>query len=405
MSPSRSVSFPICTLPAELLLLIGACLDCSALCSFRLTCKTVCDCTFPLFRKYLENLKTDLSLTSFQKLDSLSRNQELCSLVQTLSIDGTEEDIIGSGLTWEHHRSGLLVIPQESIQRWQEVLLRLVNCRSFRLHKWNTPDGPDPFDKTTPNDTITILLSIFIAIERPIRELHILFKRPNIISLDQLDLSRVHSGLLHDPKFITTCCSTLEALTFKFKVEEEEEANFVVHFIHHAKSCLKRLTINFSYGESAAPLMFQISLMIRPPLRLQELHLVCGNVDSDQDLIRFLFSSKRTLVKIHLGSFTIRSGAWAAIFRTLSEFSSLTEISVSYLMGHKMQREYGIIRFPALLRDPIVDPVLGTKFSYTVRGRPENPIVVGVQYSGRSMDIALQKLAEYATFLQGRDSN
>ncbi|PYH66122.1 uncharacterized protein BO88DRAFT_346991 [Aspergillus vadensis CBS 113365] len=405
MSPSRFVSFPICTLPAELLLLIGACLDCSALCSLRLTCKTVYDCTFPLFRKYLENLTTDLSLTSLQKLDSLSRNQELCSLVQTLSIDGTEEDIIGSGLTWEHHRSGLLVIPQESIQRWQGVLLRLVNCQSFHLHKWNTPDGPDPFDKTTPDDTITVLLSILIAIERPIRELSILFKRPGFYSLDHLDLSRVHNGLLHDPKFITTCCSTLEALTFKFEVEEEGEVNFVVHFIHHAKNRLERLTIDFCFGECAAPLMFQMSLTTRPPLRLQELHLMCGNVDSDQDLIRLLFSSKRTLVKIHLGSFTLGSGAWAAIFRTLSEFSSLTDISVRHLMGYTTQRQYGRIHFPALLRDPIVDPVQGTKFSYTVTGRPEKLTVVGVQYSGRSMDIALQKLAEYATFLQGRDSD
>ncbi|OJZ86162.1 hypothetical protein ASPFODRAFT_47271 [Aspergillus luchuensis CBS 106.47] len=399
MTPLRSVSLSICTLPPELLLLVGACLDCPALCSFRLTCKAIYDCTFPLFCKYLENITTDLSLTSLQKLDSLSRNQELSSLVQTLSIDGTEEDIIGSGLTWEHHRSGLLVIPQESIQRWQGVLLRLVNCQSFRLHKWNTPDGPDPFDKTTPDDTITVLLSILIAIERPIRELSILFKRPGFYSLDHLDLSRVHNGLLHDPKFITTCCSTLEALTFKFEVEDEGGIDFVEHFIHHAKNRLERLTFDFSFGECVAPLMFQLSLMTRPPLRLQELHLVCGNVDSDQDLIRFLFSSKRTLVKIHLGSFTIGSGAWVAIFRTLSEFSSLTEISVSYLMARKPQRRYGIIHFPALLRDPIVDPVPGTKFSYTVKGRPENPTtVVGVQYTGRSMDIALQKLAEYATF-------
>lgn len=404
MSPSMSNYSPFCSLPPELLLLISACLDCSALCSFRLTCKTIYDCSFPRFCKYLENITTDLSLASLQKLDTLSRNQRLCPFIQTLNIDGTEQDIIGSGLTWEHHQSGLLVIPQESIQRWQDVLLRLVNCQKFRLYKWDTPVDPDPFDRTTPNDAITILLSIVIAIERPIRELSILFKRPNIISVDQLDLSRVHSSLLQDPKLITTCCSSLETLTFRFKVEEEDEADFVVHLIHHAKPRLKRLTIDFSFGECSAPLMFDLSLMIRPPLRLQELDLICGCVDSDQDLIRFLFSSKQTLVKIHFSFFKIDFGGWPAIFRTLSEFSSLTEISVSQLSGYTTRGRYGTLYFRELLWDPIVDPVLGTKFSYMVESRTGRT-TVKVAYSGRSMNIALQKLAEYAASWYGENSN
>ncbi|GKZ35562.1 hypothetical protein AbraIFM66950_006261 [Aspergillus brasiliensis] len=295
---------------------------------------------------------------------------------------------MGSGLTWEHHRSGLLVVPQESIQRWQEVLLRLVNCDSFGLIKGDTPDG----SATTPDDAITILLSIVIAIERPMREL-------SILSLDGLDLSRVDERLLRNFKFFAICCPSLEALTFGFSVEEAREVVFVVRLIQYAETSLQRLTSDFFLGECSARLVCQLSLMTRPPLRLQELNLIRGHVFSDEYLIKLLAFFKRTLTKISFSSFTNYSGGWAVLLKSLSKFPSLTEISISQPSGYTVQGRCNMIHFPALLRDPVVDPVLGTKFSYTFERPPGRPATVEVQYSGPSMDIALQKLAESATFM------
>ncbi|KAL4747372.1 hypothetical protein BDW72DRAFT_182878 [Aspergillus terricola var. indicus] len=144
----ESIFSPLCNLPLELLLEISAFLDSPAFCSFRLTCKSMYNCTLPQFCKtYLNTVVIDLSL---KRLNTLSQNPRLCPYVCSLSINGTHEDILGSELRWEQHASGPIVTSQKSIQRWQDTLLRLVNCQSFHLYKHFTPGHPSPSDILTP---------------------------------------------------------------------------------------------------------------------------------------------------------------------------------------------------------------------------------------------------------------
>lgn len=389
-SPKESISSPLCNLPCELLLEISASLDSPALCSVRLTCQSLYNHTLPQFcQTYLETVKTDLSLASLQRLDTLSKNLRLCPHVRSLYIDGTDEEILGSGLKWERHASGLIVTSQESIQRWQDTLLHLVNCQSFRLYKHFTRD-PCPPNILTPCDTITILLSIITAIERPLRELSILFKPLGCSGGNLIDMSRVDKGLFREPKFITAC-SSLEALTFRYAMDTEDTVDFVAQLIQHATR-LQRLRIDTDHGDHSTTLMSRL-YSTQPTLRLRELTLETAHVGSSHAFNGFLASFKQSLAKVSFAGIHLGSGEWAPVLQALSRFPSLTEISI-YTLG---QPGFQRINFPAVLQDPIVDPVLGTKFSCTVKKLRQGPRILMVAYSGPSMDIALQKLADFAT--------
>ncbi|KAL2820214.1 hypothetical protein BDW59DRAFT_174558 [Aspergillus cavernicola] len=379
----------------SLTLKISASSDSPVLCSFRLTCKSLYDCTLPQFCKiYPETVKIDLSLASLRRLDTLSQNLRPCPHVRSLYINGMDEDILGSEIKWERHASGLIVTPQRSTQRWQDTLLRLVNCQSFRLCKHFTPDCSSPPNILTPCDIITILLSIIAAIERPLRELSILFKPPNCSGGNLINMSRVDKGLVREPKFITTC-SSLEALTFRYSMDTEDTVDFVTQLIQHATR-LQRLRIDADYGNHLTTLLSRF-YSTQLTLRLRELTLETAHVGSSHAFNRFLASFKQSLAKISFAATHLDSGKWASFLQTLSKFPSLTEIS-TYMLG---QAGFQRVHFPAVLQDPIIDPVLGTKFSYTVKKLQQGQRTLMVAYSGRSMDIALQKLADFATPYKG----
>ncbi|KAL4789782.1 hypothetical protein BDV19DRAFT_382842 [Aspergillus venezuelensis] len=383
-SPREFISSPLYNLPLELLLQISAYLVSPALCSFRLTCKSLYDCTLPQFCKtYLKTITTDLFLAFLQRLDILSRNPRLCLHVCSLNINGTREDNPGSNLHWERPASGLITIPQDAVQRWQDVLQRLVNCQSFHV----------PPDILTPCDTVTILLSIITSIERPLRELGLLFKASNSVGGNRIDMARVNNGLPQEPKFITAC-SNLESLTFNFAMETEEVL-FVAQIIRNATR-LQRLTIDADYGEHSTSLMSHLNLysaQITVPIPLRELTLGTAHVGSSHASTEFLASLQHSLIKVSFTAVHLDSGDWASVLRALSKLPLLTDIS-TWVFG---QPEFQRVHFPAILQDPVVDPVLGTKFSYTVRKLRQGQRTLMVAYSGRSMDIALQKLADFAT--------
>ena len=153
--------------------------------------------------------------------------------MRSLYIDGLDNNALGSELKWQRHASGLTVTPQDSIQWWQDTLLRLVNCQSFRLYTHFTPCRASPPNIITPSEVITIFLSIVIARERPVRELSILFKPPSCVGRNQVDLFRVDVDLLREPKIITTCFS-LEVILSRYTMDTEETVDLMTQLIQHA---------------------------------------------------------------------------------------------------------------------------------------------------------------------------
>ncbi|KAL4929784.1 uncharacterized protein BDV17DRAFT_55526 [Aspergillus undulatus] len=116
---------------SKLLTEISASLDFPALCSFRRICRSFYNCSLSQFCiAHIETVKTDFFLASLQRVVNISQDPRLSPHVRSLDVNGTEEDILESGLNWEKHASGL-DITQESVQRWKGTLPRLVNCQSF----------------------------------------------------------------------------------------------------------------------------------------------------------------------------------------------------------------------------------------------------------------------------------
>ncbi|KAL4968047.1 uncharacterized protein BDV14DRAFT_206734 [Aspergillus stella-maris] len=315
--------------------------------------KTLQFISFSLYNLPLELLLQISAYLDSPALYALSRNSRLCLHVCSLNINGTREDNLGSKLHSERSASGFITIPQDAIQRWQDVLERLVNCQSSHV-------PPNIF---TPCDT------------RPLRELNLLFKASN------------------SPKFITAC-SSLESLTFKLAMETEEVL-FVAQIIRNATR-LQRLRIDADYGEHSTTLMshlYPYSTQLTLSIPLRELTLETAHVGSSHAFAEFLASLQHSLTKVSLTAVHLDSGDWASVLRTLSKLPLLTDIS-TWVLG---QPEFERVHFPAILQDPVVDPVLGIKFSYAVRKLRQGQRTIMVAYSGRIVDIALQKLADFAT--------
>ncbi|KAE8363676.1 hypothetical protein BDV27DRAFT_145903 [Aspergillus caelatus] len=335
-----------------------------ALCSFRLTCKPIYDYTLPQFyHAYLETAKTELSLASIQRLDALSQNLRLCPHVHSLDISGMDDDILGSELKWERHASGLIVIPQESIQQWQNTLLRLVNCQSFRLYKHFTLNRPSPPNILTPSDTITILLSIVATIKRPLRGFSILFNPQNCGGRNLNGMSRVDKGLFREPKFRHT-------------MDTEDTVDFVTQLIQHTMR-LQRLRIDADYGDHLTTLMSRL-YPAQPTLRLRELTLETAHVGSSHALNVFLASFKQNLTNVSFAAIQLDSGEWASVLRTLSK------------------------KFPSLTEDSTYVLVRGQIFSYTDRKLRQGQRTLAVAYSGRSVDHC-KKLADFVTSYKATD--
>ncbi|KAL4811000.1 hypothetical protein BDV18DRAFT_128379 [Aspergillus unguis] len=385
-------SSALCNLPAELLLAISAFLDCSGICSFRLTCKLLHDASFPEFCTYIESVKTDLSLASLTAFHWLGSSR-LCPYVRKLHMtDSSDNDILGSGLKWERDTSagGLLIRPQESIQRWQDAILRLENCQSFAIFQHFRPCPPENNANTSliPSDTITILVSIFASLGRPLRELSVLFKPPECTGGNQMDMTRVDKSLLQEA---TPIFSSLETLKLKYAMETEDEVNFAIRLIEQARN-LQRLSVNTDYGTHSETFMSRLYL-VQPTVELRELSLTSVHVGSGHAFSEFLASSTQSLVRLVLSGIHLDSGEWAPILLALSRFPALAYFSTYHLTEPESQT----LHFPPLLDDSTVDPVLGTKFSYWAKKRRAGRRTIIVSYSGPSMDIALRKLADYAT--------
>ncbi|KAL4953447.1 hypothetical protein BDW69DRAFT_200180 [Aspergillus filifer] len=399
-------SSPLRKLPPELLLEINECLDASALCSLRLSCKFHCACTLHHFGKtYLNTIQSDLSLLSLQRMEYLTRNPRLCPYVHSLDIIGGNRDTLGIGLSWKRPASGLrLFLAQKPFQRLQNIILRLENCRSFRLHKhsWGSWTGP-----LSPFHGITIILSIVAGLERPLRELSILFKPLTSlcytgIGQAMMTISRVDKALLQDPKLIAAC-STLEKFTFRQAVNTPDSVDFVMQIIQHATR-LQRLSIDADCANFSDILMSRLySDQTVRALKLRELRLKDIRAGSSEALNDFIASFKHSLTSISLAGIHLSSGTWPSLLRALAEFlPTRTQFSTLYAGGW--------ICFLLMRQDPlipshvhiVIDPARGIKVPFSVSLLCGSWGISRLTYSGPRADIALNALADGAPFVPGK---
>lgn len=151
--------------------------------------------------------------------------------------------------------------------------------------------------------------------------------------------------------------------------------------------------MNFDLGDETDSFINRLSYMDCLS-HLQELTLKAVSSVSGKYIRRFL-RYHRNLWKFSLSAIFLNEGECLPILRFLQrEFSTLEETVIFHLRdGSKL------VHFPAVLENPIIDEVQGTKFTFVStrkRGELRN---ISISYSGPKMDIALQKLVDWAQFL------
>ncbi len=157
---------PFSTLAVELIELIASSLERPDLFALRLVSKDLNLKTPNYFsRTCLTKLWTDLSCNSLHNLKEISAHEEFRHQVQTLSIEGQND--IGLGFMWNRHSSGHLVAPLRGRDELRNILLDLVNCRSFHIHcDHEREDVYEPEQLT--NDVVAIILSIVAETALPV---------------------------------------------------------------------------------------------------------------------------------------------------------------------------------------------------------------------------------------------
>ncbi|KAL4959005.1 uncharacterized protein BDV14DRAFT_207163 [Aspergillus stella-maris] len=382
-------SSPLCELPPELLLEIRQYLDVSTLCSLRVTCKFLYACTLHQFGKtYLKTIQSDLSLSSLQRLEGLTRNPRLCPYVHSLDITGGNSDILGIGLEWERPALGLpLSTPQKSIQRLRDIISRLEKCQSFHLHKRNWVPSTSPLN---PFDVITIIL----------RTLSFLFKPSTSMCLGgpgqgTENMSRVDKALLQDPRLITAH-STLEKLTFRQAVDTPDTVDFMMRIIQDAP-LLQLLSIDADCADASYILMSRLYSNQRVrALKLRDLRLKGIRAGSSEALTNFIASFKYSLTSISLAGIHLTSGSTPSILRALAKFPpTLTQFSTLPTGGWR----YSSTSSPVHI---VIDPVRGITIPFSIDLLCPRVGIFRLTYSGPRKDIALNALADGAPFLPGK---
>ncbi|EYE90053.1 F-box protein [Aspergillus ruber CBS 135680] len=384
-------SSPIANLPPELVQVIATFLDAPEFCSLRLTCKRVYESTLRYFgHSYLRTVKTDLSLNKLQTLESVSQNSSLAPLVHKLVIQAPDEglDLLGHGILWSRHPSGHISMPQQGIQQWQDVLQRLVHCRSFQLIRNNAYETDEQGSLLTPSDAITMIFCIIINTGIPVVAFSLDFRQG--AGANYLVTERINANL-QKLEFITAW-SNLQELSLNFAMERTLIVDWAFQLIQHAKN-LQKLQIDFDLGDETASFINRLSytgcLSHLKELTLESVSSVSG------ECIRRFLRYHQNLRKLSLHAIFLDAGECLPILRFLQhEFSALEEINIFNLRdGLKL------VHFPAVSENPIIDEAQGTKFTFVStkkRGEMRN---IGISYSGPRMYIALQKLVDWAQFL------
>lgn len=376
------------TLAIEVIETIASTLDQTSLGSVRLVCKDLNRKTLHYFgRTYFTRFKTDLSHNSLLKLESISRNEQLKNLVQSLSIKGNED--LGRGFHWHRAKESNLSSHIDTrislgVQMLRNALTEMVNCRSFRIQSLGGMEEYYGSEYLLPSDAIGIILSIVAEDGTPLKSFHIDFG-----SRGSVDAKRLQMQLYQQPTFIAAW-KNLEELHFEHYLTSET-LDWARDLVLHTLS-LKKLSLRFNFDHST---LFVDSLL-SSPARFQGLHeLKLGSIYISADMLStLLLSCRDSLRRLSFWHVRIQSGAWVQILTALITFRFLEDIVVDW--PKECRNEETIhLQFPKLDINPVVPGCEGRKFELRYKQWKGKRRVWGASFHERvGMDKALEVLVE-----------
>jgi hypothetical protein len=313
----------LCALPIELVENIARGLRRSGLCSLRLTCKALYQKTTHAFSLRLTKVRTTLSSTSLQRLEGLSRHEKFRGYARTLVIEEDVDRYFGHGFSWSRQPSGCLKFPHPAVHKLQEILLRLENCRSFRIssgYEWR--EGKDCLGNT---DALAIILHVIAEGSIPVKT----------VILEPVwypwDHTLLHLPTYQTPKF-KCAWSHLQSLGFHYRLGIGD-VNWMTELVVHATG-LKYLSLKG--WPRNGDLINMLSSYGKLP-NLEELSIVADFcIIRRQVLSNFLLLFKDTLRELRLRKVSLED-TWEPVLGLLkTDFPILDTVSLSSLKMMKL---------------------------------------------------------------------
>ncbi|OJJ84596.1 F-box protein [Aspergillus glaucus CBS 516.65] len=390
-------------LPPELVEEISSILDPTDLRAVRLTCNTLNTKTFsPFWRGALRTIKTDLSLTSLQRLSTISSDSQLRRYVQKLTIRAFDRDgrVLGKGFQWERHSSGHLINlhKQPAVQQFDRILCHLINCNSIQIETTST-EHPEPLNAFTATDAIMIIMNINKEAGLTIRSftLDIFFMGmgggdEELANLDprRLQLSEAHYVAIG---------ANLEELDVRYKPDSDSANDWPLNVMLHAPELRKLRLACHAMERVFFPIFtLRLALMDLPCQHLQELEFF-SIYTTVEYFIALLRKFKQSLRALKLQSVRIESTLddLKQMFRAMGTFPALEIVNVKLIdSGPSGWRS---VHFPAIAQRPVVDEEQGTTIRFDEW--PHYNGISCVEYSGENMKVALNILAGAMEFASG----
>ncbi|RDW65749.1 uncharacterized protein DSM5745_09488 [Aspergillus mulundensis] len=367
-------------------------------------------------------LSTDLSSKSLRKFEQISKHPYLAPHVRHLRVTTCDYLYYGDELEWRRNKSGWIV-SSASVQRWQVVIKRFVNCRAFRVDQrsaywadysirraapapaggwslgWKFPIGDARQQgRLELPDAYMVLMRIIAGAEMPVEELDVDFMVEPVPRA--LDATHVE-----DPAF-RAAWAPLRKLRYVCETDKAPDAEYPLSLLRIAPD-LQDLTLGFSsWGgnpDLATPLIRGLaSDESLPPFQLKRLDITRGHLGSGESLACLIKRHRRTLQSLRMYSVDVEKGGLRYLMETFRDrnFHELQEFNLHDLgecaAGDPYARDRRYLRLPRAREGTdikIGKPWKGLLFSHS---KLHNQI----QGSGPRVDRLLKMVCDYWEILK-----
>ncbi|KAL4915418.1 hypothetical protein BDW62DRAFT_203726 [Aspergillus aurantiobrunneus] len=333
-------------------------------------------------------------------IEKLATDRRYGPYFRSIIVRSRDHNGIGTGLTWERDLSGALVMTQQPVQQWRNVLQGLNNCRSIGFYGGGHGRPQELLGSLMFGDAVTMTLTIAVELQRKLIDITIRdftgVPGANWDS-DDPELRSLSRTPLHLPGFALVC-STLKSLTLGCRIgEPEDPAHFIIHLLSHAV-CLEELSINGHHGFGSPAVLMRL-FVPESQFRLKRLKLSCALAADAEYLRIFLARHRRTLKSLSLMHLHVEEGGWLPTIRSLvDQFPVLEDVELGYLCeGEPWNRWY--VEYPGIRTDDsawkmLIDGLICCHRQ--PRAEDAASRIQYVSYNGARIDVALRKFAAIA---------
>jgi hypothetical protein len=178
------MSNQLARLPVEIVEFIASRAEPADLLSLRLVCRLLRAKSIHCFsRVFFSIVRSDLSITSLEKLKSISEHEQSKHHVQAMLISGSdhpvqgpERTVLGRGFHWTRSPAGHLITPMPCLEVLRTILLNgLVNCLSFHIYRSGNHEDEYLVDWVEGSDAAAIIFTIIAETALPVKSFRLDF--------------------------------------------------------------------------------------------------------------------------------------------------------------------------------------------------------------------------------------